>query len=73
MSKGARARRRIQRQIKLGVAVTLISMTDTGETYSCGHSGPRGLERQNGPGVIVRHCTKCPPFVVAELKESTEA
>jgi hypothetical protein len=59
--KGARAGRRLRRQEKLGLLVVVESMNDDNETYSCGHTGPRGVERQCGPGKIMRHCKECPP------------
>ena len=60
--RGARAGRRLRRQIKLGRLVSVISFTENGEMLSCGHEGPRGLERQCGPGIIMRHCLQCPPI-----------
>ena len=58
--KGARAGRRLRREAKLGKLVEVLSMDETHETYSCGHSSSRGPERQHGPGKIMRHCKECP-------------
>lgn len=60
----AREGRRLRRQIKLGRSVLVVSMTDDSETYECGHSGPRGREREHGPGKIYRHCKECPPLEI---------